>query len=500
MESKGANEETHDRISALADSLLCSIISLLPLESAVATSILSSRWRHQWRYLSRLKINPLSMTKQIRDGFQRALTKHQNTSPRELVEEVDLPEEISEEVDLAEEISLAIPIISHVLSCQLAGNKTGCRISHFSTHFSTVEEWINPLIHGTKWAGIRELSLTCQGHPFLISLGYFGKKKREFELPSSFFRSNTLRVLELDNYLIKNEAPFARCGNLVTLKLNAVKLTDDTLEKILFNCMFLEDLSLRYCEISSIRIHHKYLKFLEVQGICVYQFCLCAKGLRILVVDGLSCPIKSMVFDCPNLTVFRTSHVDQLEKLCGVVQHKVSLDYLRVLCTNLDLNGINLDLITTVRFENLRVICTNLDLNRVRHAVILHYILRVDDSVQSYQDSVNLYLVPYPQHMFWERKEVVDSVTHQLRVIRIIGFRGKDLETSFASHLIRYATVMEELVIQCDDNCSREGAIATMGLLSLPRASINVRIVLKPGKAYVAKVGDHFGNWVLTLK
>lgn len=102
--------------------------------------------------------------------------------------------------------------------------------------------------------------------------------------------------------------------------------------------------------------------------------------------------------------------------------------------------------------------------------------------------------------MFWALKERFDSISQQLRVIRIIGFRGKDLEISFVSYLIVNATGMDELVIQCNNDCSRAGAIATMGLLSVPRASIDVRIVLKPGDDYLTKVGDDFGNWVLTLK
>ncbi|XP_058217594.1 cytochrome P450 72A397-like [Rhododendron vialii] len=89
--------------------------------------------------------------------------------------------------------------------------------------------------------------------------------------------------------------------------------------------------------------------------------------------------------------------------------------------------------------------------------------------------------------MFWALKERFDSISCQLRVVRIIGFRGKDLEISFVSYLIINATVLDELVIQCNDDCSRAGAIATRGLLSVPRASIDVRIVLKPGNDYLAK-------------
>ncbi|KAE9457960.1 hypothetical protein C3L33_10138, partial [Rhododendron williamsianum] len=453
--------EPPDRISALPDSLLCSIISFLPLESAVATSVLSSRWRHQWRYLSRLHINPINMTKQIRDGFQRALSKPRNHLSKQ-------------ENELADEILLAIPIISHVLSCQLAMNAiTACRISHFSNHFYKVFEWIEPLLDGKKGGGIRELSLTCLGYAFLESLGYSSSaEEKMFALPASAFRCKTLRVLELSNYLIVSESPFKRCGNLVSLRLNGVELCSDALERIIFNCMFLEDLSLRHCIIPWIRIRDKNLKSLEVRGIRVCHFTLCAKGLRVLVVNELSCPNGRMVVDCPNLSEFRTSSIDHLARYSENAEavFKLELELLLLLYI----------LVGSESAEEMRI--------------------KEQDPDQAYQDSINPSLVSCPQHMFWALKERFDSISRQLRVVRIIGFRGKDLEISFVSYLIINATVMDELVIQCNNDCSRAGAIATMGLLSVPRASIDVRIVLKPGDDYLAKVGDDFGNWVLTLK
>ncbi|KAK4344591.1 hypothetical protein RND71_034767 [Anisodus tanguticus] len=86
------------------------------------------------------------------------------------------------------------------------------------------------------------------------------------------------------------------------------------------------------------------------------------------------------------------------------------------------------------------------------------------------------------EHVYWKKKELSNSFTHHLRFMRIRGFTGTEREIRLITHVIKYASVLEKLVIQCSDFVSTQGAAATMGLLSVPRASINVSIVLNmPG-------------------
>lgn len=51
------SQDGEDRISRLHDSILCVILSFLPTEYAVATSILSSRWKLVWISIPNLRSN-----------------------------------------------------------------------------------------------------------------------------------------------------------------------------------------------------------------------------------------------------------------------------------------------------------------------------------------------------------------------------------------------------------------------------------------------------------
>ena len=109
--------------------------------------------------------------------------------------------------------------------------------------------------------------------------------------------------------------------------------------------------------------------------------------------------------------------------------------------------------------------------------------------------------LPYPESMLWDKRELCDCITHTLSQVSIKGFEGKERELEFVRHLITKATVMKRINICCNDSCTREGAEASLRLLSLPRSSINVSIVLNPGPEFEsAEVGAKFERWILTLK
>lgn len=107
--------------------------------------------------------------------------------------------------------------------------------------------------------------------------------------------------------------------------------------------------------------------------------------------------------------------------------------------------------------------------------------------------------LPYSTYLFWQRREPCECINNQLKTLCIRGYTGKALEVEFVKYIITNAETMKRITIWFVDNCTWEEAIATLCLLSFPKASATLSITLKPGKEYLAKVGGSFEMWISTL-
>ncbi|GAB2230627.1 hypothetical protein Droror1_Dr00014906 [Drosera rotundifolia] len=68
-----------DRVSDLPDSIACHILSFLPTREAVATSLLSTRWRHLWTSISKLDIDGSSLLNHYKPrGAERSFVNFTN--------------------------------------------------------------------------------------------------------------------------------------------------------------------------------------------------------------------------------------------------------------------------------------------------------------------------------------------------------------------------------------------------------------------------------------
>ncbi|PIA25250.1 hypothetical protein AQUCO_12100007v1 [Aquilegia coerulea] len=212
-------EKSCDRISELPDGILDSILSLLPLNYAIRTSILSKRWTNLWKtsfsYATDLDFGKDFANAQTREQFVSTVNRYLQLHNSNEIDELKL-------------------------------------------YFHPGEDYKSDL---TKWIEfairkeVKNLNLIfCQGIEYYTSAEHEDKKE-EYKLPDVFFGCNTLISLRASHFEFIPTAEFRGFRSLVTLQLNEVNITDDVLEKILSTCPVLSNLYLRFCfSLRSIKI------------------------------------------------------------------------------------------------------------------------------------------------------------------------------------------------------------------------------------------------------
>ncbi|TYI84606.1 hypothetical protein E1A91_D05G376800v1 [Gossypium mustelinum] len=408
---------TDDFISNLPDEVLATIISALPAIEAIRTTILSKRLKDVWRNVSRLDFDPKGVKKLFGDDID-------DTDPRE-------------------EISRVVKNIDNVLLSH-ERNLISCRIVHLSNSYRSgdVEKWIKYLTSEKK---VQELAFLCDDfqHEFYpVSLFGWG-----LNLPSGIFSCRTLQSLEFTNYGIRFHRPFHHCHNLKTLKLYYCDIRTETLEAIVSSCDFMEHLSVcsSTSSLKQVRIFSQTVKTVELESLDLEGIYLSTQSLGALVLHSMKFPAKSLVIHAPNLRVFTATRKPITKNPYNFTRPSKQTKIAEIL-----------------------EYCTHLLESRSE----------IEEATRDYS-SVNSRL-PYPETKLWEQRELCDCITFTLRQVSIKGFNGKDGEMEFPRHLITKGDKLERLEIWCNHDWSSEGGKATLGLLSLPRSSIDVSILLKP--------------------
>ncbi|XP_028755350.1 F-box protein At1g80960-like [Neltuma alba] len=452
---KKAKFKDSDFISNLPDDILLTILSLLPVDEAVRSSILSKRWVSLWKNTPHLDFNVKHMIK--------PLTQLRISSPAAQLHYVlNLPK--------YEGIRRYNIIVFLLLHKHLGGLKS-CKF----THFPQKDIQINLAVLFERQTTIDELSLECK--PLK------GEKIQRFLGLGSYGIFSSLSSLEVENYYLESSIPFGGCLNLRTLKLKMVFVGDETLDAILRRCYNLESLSLVGCsKLKNMKIVHVKLKFLELRALCVYQIIVSASSLDVLDLSSLACPkSSSLVIIAPRLRVFQ-SHNKPISHEGLVIRRgnfaRKTHEFLETLAI------IPPGTPTSYVFgASLLSLMVDLDLKIKRANKTLSFILRCCVNLETLKIITPVYRsskldfngdLHYP--MLWERSDVCHCVHQTLKFVSIMGFAGNQLEADFVKHLITRASNMEKITIVCK---SSKKDVSFLVPLEDQRASANLSIMVK---------------------
>ncbi|KAL8127299.1 uncharacterized protein LOC141721303 [Apium graveolens] len=591
QETDISNKQDIDISSILPDAVFTNIVSWLPVKEAARTSILVKRWKHAWKYVTRLDLDPESISEPYVERVEGDSQEGQKLTPTR-----------RSRADLERSTRSYTSIIRSIQD-----EITCCQIFHFPINVDggDFKKWVEELLMKKN---VKALSLKCYGNLFTVG----ENSSKPLELNPGIFSS--LECLELTYYRLFNTSPFESCEKLRILKLSNLVLGRNSITEIFSLCKSLEEFSMLYCQaISELEISSRNLKFLELRCLHLNNINISSEALTTLILYRISCRWSSVVINAPSVTdlqaycnfdivgfdeilltckkLLNTSLFQSCEKLrilklsslvlsgnsitkifslcksleefsmlnCqAILELEISSRNLKILelrCLHLKNIIVSAEALSTLilyqiscewssvvidaprvtdlqaycnvehvgdkfkmylspekllerctgflschershplyssqmgyvsAFRNLQELSTSLDLNDIRHTILLSYIFRVCSQLKRLDITVevrdpckvgNLY---YPEHLFWEKKESFDCISNCLRAVSIQNFRGEVLEMEFVRYVITRAQRMRRVTVRCADDCTAEEVTATRNLLSFPKSSMDVSVIIE---------------------
>ncbi|KAK9715980.1 hypothetical protein RND81_06G203300 [Saponaria officinalis] len=204
MNNKRGRKRGDDRLSLLPDDILIRILSHLPLQLAVVSECLSSRWRGLWTHIT--SINIKTDVSEYSDKFLNALDEIRSR--------------------------IVSPFIYSFTFESLHGH-------HDTFGLPSLDSWVQQICD----RNVRELKLTW--------LYYNGGDWARHKFPSVIFRTQSLVSIELgtkSNWVLPDGCEPINLPNLKSLSINLCPSICDWVEKQIKLCPSLEQLSLK-CDI-----------------------------------------------------------------------------------------------------------------------------------------------------------------------------------------------------------------------------------------------------------
>ncbi|XP_008798331.2 F-box/FBD/LRR-repeat protein At1g13570-like [Phoenix dactylifera] len=419
-----------DLFGLLPDCLIVSILSLLPIEDSVRTSILSTRWRHLWT-LAPLRLLDDSALRSERMKHIALRTAHQ------------------EQWRAME--GWRVQAIGRVLSAH-AGPIQICRLSCLYFHVSLLDGWIQTLIR----KGIQDLAL-------LIPM-----EKRFYLVPPFLITCQSLQSLELCYCRFpKPTHPRPYLVNLRALKLKWSLVTDAAVHEILSSCPALQSLALVHCA-GLRRIH------LRSPVLCSMTLDDYAEEVEeLFVVDAPNLECLMLGKSTTTRTRVKVGNAPKLE-LLGFVDMSIRMLELGSTCFQQSM----LSKLSTL-VHSLKKLAVRVNFNDDLQAHTLFDLLRCFPCLETLDVLiVDMDNYDEPDLEDWELHGSCDCLDHHLKSVTLKGFLGQRTDLGFANFLIEKARVLKVMILI--SVCAwKEGWVETkqqdMSLQN--KASVNAEVV-----------------------
>ncbi|XP_050204658.1 F-box/FBD/LRR-repeat protein At1g13570-like [Mercurialis annua] len=238
---KTGNSSRSDIISNLPSNIIDNILSCLPIQEAVATSILSKEWRFKWRYLSKLVFDK---------AFYWTSIKRSTGNPSNNLFFLNMYRVLLVHHGPILNFTFRVPLLE---SCD--------EIDRLMLYLSEKD--------------VQEIFFMIEGN-------------ERYRLPSYLFSCVTLRRLTLSSCTFVVPLAFQGFVKLISFTLQSVHLSTNIFETFIPKCPLLERLSIQECdEFDNLDIDIPYLKFFEFSGdfksLCFRKPC---QHLSTVIFDG----------------------------------------------------------------------------------------------------------------------------------------------------------------------------------------------------------------------
>ncbi|CAH9098865.1 unnamed protein product [Cuscuta epithymum] len=414
-----------DIISNLPDSLRETILNYLPLQDAVRTSVLSSKWMYTWTKIPHLYFDG-AIWPESSGGDQLEL---QNECVRR---------------------------IFHVL-LQHEGPITTL---YLSIPDLEIYSEIDNLMFLLSNSDVEELTLLFwSGH---------------YKLPSTFFKCQRLKSLCLYCCLVHPPSDFIGFSQLLTIDMYNVAIGSQQLESLIACCPLLEHLKLEnFSEYEALEIQAPKLKYFKFIGELKY---VCFKSTPLL--EEIVILNDSHIQIVEESSLYRESNLIALfGSLPALSVLHFDTHFIQFSATSEVLKRPSL---TAVHLNTLKLegIC----LEKMGEMTGVLFIVRISPNLQDITIRLFNFTVAADQNPSLESlnvEEYLDSKLDQLRRVELKGFTGTRNQMALAKLLLIKSPGLKKMIIQpnvqfCDET---KGFLILKELIRLPRPSTSAEII-----------------------